>query len=239
MRFSSRLSIKAVLAFLLVVGATVGVLLPASAPAADPAVVTKQRPIRISLFPYVPDPKLIQEAITNRWKQLHPDVSLEFVDGSKFDSYKQDPPDDLDVFEFDAIGLEYYVRNNFVSPLTQGEVNDAEDILDFAWKGSMVDGRIYAITRLACTYVLIYRKDDKELAEAVGLPGLHKVLGDGPKKLAEGQKEPVPEDGKGLLIACRVGPTAPACISTPSLMSQENTLSDRNCPRPLNSTPVG
>lgn len=202
---------KASLAVLLVSVAFAGVLRPVSASAADPAVATKQRPLRISLFPYVPDPKLIQETISNRWKQLHPDVPLEFVDESKFDSYKQDPPDDLDVFEFDAIGLEYYVRNNFVSPLTQDEVKDSEDILDFAWKGSMVDGRIYAIPRLACTYVLIYRQDDKEVTDAVGLLGLHKVLGDGPKKLAEGQKEPVPEDGKGLLIDMSGG-TDCACL---------------------------
>ncbi len=211
MVFSSRRLTWAVLAAFLSIGTIAGILDPAPVPAADPPATPRQRPLRISLFPYVPDPALIQQIISKRWKQLHPDVPLEFVDGSKFDSYKQDPPDDLDVFEFDSIGLEYYVRNNFVSPLSQDEVQQSEDILDFAWKGSLVDGRVYAIPRLACTYVLIYRKDDKELAEAVGLPGLHKVLGDGPRKLMEGQKEPVPEDGKGLLIDMSGG-TDCACL---------------------------
>jgi hypothetical protein len=128
------------------------------------------------------------------------------VSGEAFDSYKQDPPDDLDVFEFDGIGLDYYVRNNFVTLLSQNEVGDSEDILDFAWKGRMVDGRIYAIPRIACTYVLIYRKCDADVAGAVGLQGLHKVLGDGPKKLATGQTDPsFAEDGPPPLYAvtCR------------------------------------
>src|ERR1700737_3019103 len=141
-------------------------LAPLHSRGADDPASGKQPPLRISLFPYVPDQGLIKKVIEKRWLALHPDVSLKFVDGDSFDSYKQDPPDDLDVFEFDGIGLEYYARNNWITPLAQDEVNEAEDILDFAWKGSMVDGRIYAIPRLACTYVLIYRKSDKEVAEA-------------------------------------------------------------------------
>ena len=78
--------------------------------AADPP-AAKQRPLCVALFPYVPDQKLIQEVIARRWKERHPDIPLEFVDGAAFDSYKQDPPDDLDVFEIDAIGLDYYARN--------------------------------------------------------------------------------------------------------------------------------
>src|SRR5262249_7785518 len=114
--------------------------------------------LKISLFPYVPDQGLIRKAIEGRWKKLHPDVALEFVDGQQFDSYKQGPPDDLDVFEFDSIMLDYFVRTNAISPLSLSEVSDAEDYLTFAWKGCLVDGRLYALPRLACTHVLIYRK---------------------------------------------------------------------------------
>jgi thiamine pyridinylase len=147
-------------------------LAPSHSRAADDPASGKQPPLRISLFPYVPDQGLIKQVVEKRWLALHPDVWLKFVDGDSFDSYKQDPPDDLDVFEFDGIGLEYFARNNWVTPLAQDEVNEPEDILDFAWKGSMVDGRIYAIPRLACTYVLIYRKRDKEVAEAaLGVEG--------------------------------------------------------------------
>lgn len=178
---------------------------------AEDTPAAKQRPLRLALFPYVPNQKLIQEVISRRWNVRHADISLEFVDGTAFDSYKQDPPDDLDVFELDAIGLDYYARNSFLSPLGQDEVLDSEDILDFAWKGSLIDGRAYAVPRLACTYVLIYRKDDIAVRDAVGLTGVHKVLGDGPKKLPEGQKEPVPEENKGLLIDMSGG-TDCACL---------------------------
>lgn len=175
------------------------------APAARP------QALRVALFPFVPNQKLIQEVIARRWKERHADIPLEFVDGAAFDSYKQDPPDDLDVFEFDALGLDYYVRNNFLSSLGREEIQDSEDFLDFAWKGCLIDGRPYAVPRLACTYVLIYRKEDTAVRDAVGLDGLHKVLGEGPKKLPEGQKEPVPEDIRGLLIDMSGG-TDCACL---------------------------
>lgn len=177
----------------------------------DDPVPVKQLPLRISLFPYVPDQALIKQVVEKRWLKVHPDVPLMFVDGNSFDSYKQDPPDDLDVFEFDGIGLDYFARNNWLTALVQDEVDDPEDVLDFAWKGSMVDGRIYAVPRLACTYVLIYRGSDKEIEQAEGLNGLHKAIGDGPSRLAGGQTEPVPELGNGLLIDMSGG-TDCACL---------------------------
>lgn len=215
MSISLRWWSKTNLTVLLLAGSAVAVLSTTAASGDDPPAKPKQ-PLRISLFPYVPNQKLIQDTIAKRWSAVHSDIPLQFVelptrDRPGFDSYKDDPPDNLDVFEFDAIGLEYYVRNNYVTPLSLVEVKDSEDILDFAWKGSMVDGRVYAIPRLACTYVLIYRKDDAAITNAVGLPGLYKVLGDGPKELPKGQTEPVPEDGKGLLIDMSGG-TDCACL---------------------------
>ncbi len=160
--------------------------------------------LKISLFPYVPDQKLITKAIEERWKKLHPDIELQFVDGKKFDSYKQDPPDDLDVFEFDSIMLDYYVRSNLISPIALAEVKDAEDYLTFAWKGCMVDGRLYAIPRLACTYVLIYRQGDDAIEKVVGLRDLYAVLG-------KGSEVKVPEKNMGLLIDL-TGGTDCACL---------------------------
>lgn len=205
-RFKERFdALSVILQFSIVVVLTAAVATN-SARAQDTA-----RPLRISLFPFVPNPKLIEDTVTRYWKARHPDIPLQFVYRKEFDSYAQDPPDDLDVFEFDAIGLEYFVRNNFVTPLSLREIHEAEDILDFAWKGAMVDGRVYGVPRLACTYVLIYRKQDKAMADAVGLQGLYAVLGDGPKTLPKEQKDPIPEDGKGLLIDLSGG-TDCACL---------------------------
>ena len=190
------------------------------------APAAKQRPLRVALFPFVPNQKLIQDVVTRRWSERHPDVPLEFEDSAAFDSYRQDPPDNLDVFEFDAIGLDYYVRNNFLSSLGREEIQDSEDIFDFAWKGCLIDGQPYAVPRLACTYVLIYRKGDTAVRDAVGLDGLYKVLGDGPKKLPEGQKEPVPEDNKGLLIDMSGG-TDCACLYLDSFADSSGKYSIR------------
>jgi thiamine pyridinylase len=100
--------------------------------------------------------------------------------------------------------LDYYVRNNLISPIALAEVQDAEDYLTFAWKGCLVDGRLYAVPRLACTYVLIYRQRDDAIEKAVGLRDHYAVLGRGPEVQ-------VPEKNQGLLIDL-TGGTDCACL---------------------------
>src|SRR5262249_14270968 len=200
------LSMTVVLGFLTLVGVVVVQAGTRSAKLRDAKVEKRVgvKPLRISLFPYVPDQKLIMKVIEGKWRKLHPDIGLEFVDRKRFDSYKHDPPDDLDVFEFDSIILDYFVRSNAISAIDLSEVKDAEDYMTFAWKGCMVDGRLYAMPRLACTYVLIYRKGDDAVEKATGLRGLYDVLGKGPE-VEE------PEKNKGLLIDL-TGGTDCACL---------------------------
>lgn len=158
--------------------------------------------LRVALFPYVPDLARMREVISRHWVQRHPNVRLKFVD---WDGYVDDPPADLDVFEYDAIFLEHMARNNFASPLQIDDVNASGDIMDFALRGSMVDGHVYGIPHLACTPVLFYRDGDRAIAEAKSISDLHRIIG----KRAEERTRP--SKGEGVLIDLSGGTTC-ACF---------------------------
>ncbi len=159
-------------------------------------------PLRVSLFKWVPSPKAIERIVEATWSAKHPDVLLEFVE---WDGYEQDPPPDLDVFEYDAIFLEYMVRRNYAAPLPLDEIEDWEDISDFARRGCMVDGTLYGIPRIACTPVLFYRKGDEEIEKAESITDLLAVLGVSRDLVKE------PREGRGLLIDL-TGETTCSCF---------------------------
>lgn len=186
----------------LIVLAAVGILRPWDTLAEQTPQDLPFKPLRVALFPYVPAPQQMQDVISRRWKERHPDVPVEFV---KWDGYKKDPDPDLDVFEFDAIFLEHVVRNNFASPLNLSEIENVQDLLAFALSGSMVDGIPYGIPRLACTSVLFYRKRDREIEVAQSLRNLLEVMGE-----SDGN-QPEPPKGKGLLLDLTGGTTC-ACL---------------------------
>jgi thiamine pyridinylase len=165
---------------------------------------TKARPLRVALFP-VPDAEHVKKVVKKKWDDLKTGVELDLETYKDWDGYSETPPPDLDVFEFDAINLDYLVRNNWVSALNPDDVADAEDILDFAWKGCMVDGQLYGVPRLACTNVLFYRDGDKEIATAKGIADIYKLVGDSK------DTDEMPEAGKGLLIDLKSG-TNCACL---------------------------
>jgi len=159
-------------------------------------VATAPRPLRVALFPYVPDKKRMEAVLHERWRKVsnHPIEFVEFWDG-----YDSDPTDDLDVFEFDAISLEYFVRNGFVAPADPATVPAPGDISDFAWHAAHVDGVLYGVPRLACTFALFYRDGDTDLAQAGGLADLERV------RAPEAGGGTPPEAGRGLLIGAEMG----------------------------------
>ena len=158
-----------------------------------------QDPLRVSLFPWVPSPKGIENVVRQHWEGKHPNVPLEFVqwDGG----YDDDPADGVDVFEIDALMLNYFVANSFAAELSLSEVAEVDDFYDFALRGSMVGGKLYGIPRISCTPMLMYRSGDDGVAAAKGLQGLFDVLG------SNDLGQAWPPKGKGLLIDLTGGTT--------------------------------
>ena len=163
------------------------------------------QPLRVALFRYVPDREHIRKVVQERWNKLDTGVELDLAKYKEWDCYSESPPDDLDVFELDAINLDHLVRGNWVSPLTESEIENPEDILNFAWKACLMDGRLYGVPRLACTFVLFYRAGDNEIADAKSLEDLARLIGDTPDTLEN------PEPNRGMLINLRSG-TDCACL---------------------------
>jgi thiamine pyridinylase len=153
--------------------------------------------LRVALFALA-DAHTMQEVIRAMWREARPEVELDFV---PWDRYKTDPPADLDVFEYDAIFLDYLADKGLVAKLSADELKDRDDFMDFALDASKVGDSYFGVPRIACTPVIFYRKGDAEIAGVKSLAGLFKIIG---KRADDGIR---PEENKWLLIDLSGGTT--------------------------------
>ncbi len=101
----------------------------------------------------------------------------------------------MDVFVFDAILLDGYVRRGLVQPLADVEVDDPGDLLPYAVRAARgADGALYGVPMYGCTSLLFYRHGDTALERADDLGDLVRALGPAAYTAAK------PPRGKGLLI---------------------------------------
>ena len=147
--------------------------------------------LEVALYPYVPDPDALRQAVRDAWTPEHPDVGLHFTD---WDCYATDPGPALDVFVFDAIYLSSFVEEGYLLPIPEEKIRSREDLIPFALEGCRSDGTLYALPQLLCADFLYTRKDDRELSGVCDLPGLYDVLGD------RINQSVIPEENEGLLI---------------------------------------
>lgn len=180
---------------------------------ADTTAVTS---LNVALYPYVPDPVRFQKAVTEKWAQVQPNVTLNFID---WDCYDDDPSDDLDVFVFDAIFLSHFIEQNYLLPIPSNKIQDSEDIFEFALDGCTANNNIYAIPQIICTNLLYNRIGDTEVADAVNVTELYDVVGD---RQSSG---PIPNENEGLLIDMGGG-TTKACFYLDTLVDITQATSD-------------
>lgn len=131
--------------------------------------------LRVAIYPYVPRPDQFKTAIAAAWKAKQPGVPLEFVE---WDCYSSDPPQDLDVFVFDAIFLDYFQSQGFLAPISEGEIHESADFLRYALEGSRIDGALYGIPQLGCANILFYRQGDHALETARNLREITQAIGE-------------------------------------------------------------
>ncbi len=139
----------------------------------------------------VPDQERFYTAIGNEWNARHPDVPLEFVD---WDCYTGEIPEGLDVFVFDAIFFDPFLKQGRLLPLSADEIENREDQFDFALDAAAADGKYYGIPQMLCSDFLFTRKNDTEMAEIDSIPELYQVLG------KADPNEAIPSENEGLLI---------------------------------------
>lgn len=132
--------------------------------------------LRVALIDaYLPDASRFRRSIRDAWEDEHPDVDLDFVEWNCFD---QDVPDDLDVFVYDAMFLGTFLGQGSLLPLDEGEVEDPDDLVPYAYEACKVDGQLYAVPQLLCTYLLYTREGDTGLDQVKSVTDLHVALGD-------------------------------------------------------------
>ncbi|WP_338845101.1 thiamine pyridinylase [Massilia sp. W12] len=141
--------------------------------------LAQTKELNVALYPWVPRVAQFEQAISNHWKKIHPDVKLNFIkDFSKWDGgYGPDPADDLDVFVFDAIYFDHYLMKNYLEPMAPSSVGNPDDFIDYAKTGVMIGDKYYAVPQLGCANLLFYRKGDAALAAVKTLSELDHYMG--------------------------------------------------------------
>ena len=102
-------------------------------PSAVMAAEAPQRPLRVALYPYVPDIGVFKDVLTNTWSRTGRPEGMEFI---SWDCYNDDFPTNADVVVSECGFLESYVAEKRLRPLDEPPFRDAKaryDIfIDFA-----------------------------------------------------------------------------------------------------------
>jgi len=169
---------------------------------AETAAAGAETTLVVALYPYVPRPEQFQTAITEAWTQVQPDVPLSFVPAEDWDGgYSDNPPANADVYVFDAMFFEYFRSQNWLEPLSAGEIENLDDFAAYAIDGVEVDGQYYAIPQLGCGNIFFFLKGDQPLADATTLDEVEDALGQCT------YTSEIPPDRRGLMVDMAGGTT--------------------------------
>lgn len=176
----------------------------------------EQQVLNVALYGYVPDTERFENAVAEQWEKVQPNVELNFVE---WDCYEDVPNEQVDVFVFDAIYLLDYIDKGYLLPLAAEDIENSEDILNFALEGCTYNDTIYAIPQIICTNLLYYREGDETLANVDSIDELYQVLGN---RQSEGV---IPQNNEGLLVDMSGG-TGNVCFYLDGLIDHNQSYSD-------------
>jgi thiamine pyridinylase len=151
--------------------------------------------LTVALYPYVPRIIQFETTITTAWNKVHPNVPLKFIDDlSVWDGgYNTNPPDQVDVFVFDAMYFEQF-RKDYLVAMSPNEIENTDDFLPYAREAVVVDGNYYAIPQLGCANILFYNTNDTPVANATTLGQLQNAM-----KQCTFTSE-IPPDRRGIML---------------------------------------
>ena len=131
--------------------------------------------MNVSLYKVVPDYDSFKKTISDRWKEKHPEVELNF---ENWDCYSGEVPEGLDVFVFDTISLDSFAERGFLLALSEKDIQDYNDLIPSFVEGCRVNGTLCVIPQFLCTDLLYTRKKDADLKNVQNIDDLYSVLGD-------------------------------------------------------------
>ena len=186
--------------------------------------VPNGKSINVGLYPYVPRLDQFKQSLESAWQQIEPEVSLNILPSDKWDGgYDLEPPENIDVYVFDAIFLNYFRSQGWLLPLKSEEVQGADDFLSYAIQGVKSSPDTYdAIPQLGCTNILFYWNTDTPLKNARNLDDIYHTIG----QCRFTSQEPPNREG---LMVDMAGGTTNACLYIDALAS---TLNQFPVPKP-------
>lgn len=162
------------------------------------AVVT----LTVGLYPWVPRPQQLQDAVQAAWSQVQPDVALVFKSKDEWDGGYGMNPAGMDVFVFDATFIDYFRSQDLLMALTPAQVDNADDFLTYAGEGAQYGGNYYGLPVYGCANLLYYKDGDAPLAAATKLSEVESTLNQCT------YTSQVPPDVRGLLVDMAGGTTS-------------------------------
>lgn len=133
--------------------------------------------LKVALYPSVPRVAQFKEVIENEWEKVAPEVTIDWVDTGWDGGYSSDPDSSFDVYVFDATFLTYFRSKGWLLGLQKSQVEDFDDILEYAAKGVQDNGFVYAIPQIGCANILYYYKNDQAVAKAATVEDVNSAIG--------------------------------------------------------------
>ncbi len=178
--------------------------------------VSNQKTLTVALYPWVPRLEQFKQSIQTAWQQIEPEVTLQILSSQEWDGgYHNEPPQNADVYVFDAIFLNYFRSHGWLLPLNSQEIEAADDFLPYAINGvkdHKAENTYYAIPQLGCTNILFYWNTDIALQKASKLDDIYHTIGQCSYTSQQ------PPDQQGLMVDL-AGSTTNACLYIDALAS--------------------
>jgi thiamine pyridinylase len=141
--------------------------------------VNSTRTLKVSLYPYIPDARGAAWTIKERFEAEYPHISLKISFNSNYyDPGKGILSEDADVYELDSVFLADFVDK--IQPLSSAVQLKSIPLVPFAAAAAIENNTLYGAPHWICGNFLIYRKDDREIAEVRNLRDLEKFFGSSP-----------------------------------------------------------
>lgn len=124
--------------------------------------------LSVAVFQYIPHYNYFTEVLLQEWEEVEPDVELQIAG---WDCYAE-TNGECDLLMYDAVALTHLAENGYIRPIAPEDIVNREDIVPFALDGASRNGECYGVPYYLCGDVMIYYKDDAEVAAVNTIPQL-------------------------------------------------------------------
>jgi thiamine pyridinylase len=139
------------------------------------------RPLRVVLYPFLPNFAAYKNWVVSHFKSAHPDIQLEIVDltNNYYGSFNDDYVGcaNADIYELDSVFLHDFALNKRIQPLPGSATIPDEQFLKNAVAGVAVSGVRYGSPHWVCGNFMFFAASDDALRNVNTLDKLKAVIG--------------------------------------------------------------